>query len=66
MSQEDVLNILKELGGEATTDEIREAVKKKYPTRTLSLYLLNRLRKLEINKEIEFKQGKWIIKKKRK
>lgn len=63
MSQEDVKKILKELKGEATTREIRDYAKKKYPERTLFLYVLNRLQKLERNGEIEFKEGKWKIKK---
>ena len=62
MSQEDVLNIMKEIGGKATTEEIRRIAKKKYPERTLYLYVSNRLKKLEKNKEIEFKEGKWKIK----
>ena len=63
MSQEDVKNILKELKGEATAKEIRDYAKKKYPERTLYLYVSNRLKKLERNGEIEFKDGKWKIKK---
>jgi len=66
MSQEDVLSILKELKGEATTKEIRDLAKKKYRERTLFLYVGNRLKKLERNKQIEYKNGKWIIKKRKK
>lgn len=65
MSQEDVLKILKELKGEATTQKIREQAKKKYSGRTLFLYVTNRLKKLERNKLIEQKNGKWKIKKKK-
>jgi len=51
MSQEDVLNILKELKGEATTREIRELAKKKYRERTLYLYVGDRLKNWrEINR----------------
>ena len=65
MSQEDIKNILKEMKGEATTQEIRSLAKKKFPERTLYLYVLNRLKKLERYKEIEFKNGKWKIVKKK-
>lgn len=64
MSQEDVLNILKELKGEATTKEIRELAKKKYRDRTLYLYVGDRLKKLERNKQIIKNGEKWKIKKK--
>ncbi len=63
MSQQDVKRILDELGGEATYREIREFARKKYPTRTLYLYVLNRLRKLEQNGEIEMWGDKWRVKK---
>jgi len=65
MSQEDVKNILKELKGEATTKEISDYARKKYPDRTLYLYVLNRLRKLERNKEVKFEGAKWKIQKKK-
>lgn len=64
MSQEDVLNILKELKGSATIKEIRELARKKYPERTLYLYVVNRLKKLEGNKLIEKSGEKWKIMKK--
>jgi uncharacterized membrane protein len=63
MSQEEVLRILKELGGEATTKEIRDLAKKKFPTSTLYSYVTNRLRKLEkwgYVKQDKTKD-KWII-----
>lgn len=63
MSQEDVYAILKELGGEATSKEIRERAKKKYPQRTLYMYVPNRLRKLQINKKVEQIGEKWKIRK---
>jgi len=47
MSQEDVLLILKDSGGEATTKQIREDAKKKYPNRTLYMYVSDRLYKLK-------------------
>lgn len=65
MSQEDVLKILKYLKGEATTKEIKEEARKRYRERTLFLYVIDRLKKLEKNKEIEQKEGKWKIKKKK-
>ena len=64
MSQEDVLSILKELKGEATTKEIRELAKKKYRERTLYLYVGDRLKKLERNNRITKEEEKWKIKKK--
>lgn len=64
MSQEDVLGILKELKGEATTKEISELAKKKYRERTLYLYVTNRLKKLERNNKITKEGEKWKIKKK--
>ena len=47
MSQHDIFIILKELGGEATSGEIKELAQKKFPTRTLHQYVANRLNKLE-------------------
>lgn len=61
MSQEDVLNILKELKREATTKEIREIAKSKYRERTLYLYVLNRLKKLEKNNKVKLTNGKWKL-----
>lgn len=63
MSQEDIYNIIKELGGKATIEEIRKRAQKKYPTRTLHLYVLNRLKKLEVNKQVKKEGEKWKIKK---
>jgi predicted transcriptional regulator len=47
LSQEAVYLILKELGGKATTKQIREKAKEKYPNLSLWMYVNNRLRKLE-------------------
>jgi hypothetical protein len=63
MSQEDVFKILKELKGEATAKEIKELAKKKYPTRTLHMYVGDRLRKLERNNKIIKNGEKWKINK---
>jgi Fe2+ or Zn2+ uptake regulation protein len=49
MSQEEVYKILKELGGEATTREIRERAKEQFPDLSLYQYVGDRLRKLEKN-----------------
>lgn len=69
MSQEDVLKIIEELGGETTLVEIRKRVREKYPDRTLYLYVSDRLKKLERNGLIERtdKEGSiiWKIKKKK-
>jgi len=60
MSQSDVLELIYELGGSATTTEIRELAKRKYPGRTLHLYISDRLQKLEKWETIkrEIKDGK--------
>ena len=47
MSQKDIYEILKELGGEASVIEVRKRAKEKYPKRTLHMYVTNRLRKLQ-------------------
>ncbi|MBC7091341.1 MAG: hypothetical protein H5T50_05465 [Nitrososphaeria archaeon] len=62
MSQEEVYKIIKELGGEATTQEIKERAKEKFPNYSLYLYVSNRLKKLEkwgIIKKTE--KGTWKI-----
>jgi hypothetical protein len=61
MSQEDVLKILKELGGKATTAQIRERAKNKYPDRTLFLYITNRLKRLEHFDRIKKEGELWKI-----
>ena len=61
MSQEDVMHILKELKGKATTKEIRDKARRKWPERTLYLYVLNRLKKLETNKLVEKNGETWKI-----
>lgn len=47
MSQREVFKVLKELGGRATTKEIKETIRSKFPDTTLYLYVTNRLKKLE-------------------
>lgn len=49
MSQTEVYTILVEFGGSATSSEIRDAAKNKFPNLTLHTYVTNRLRKLEKN-----------------
>jgi uncharacterized membrane protein len=65
MSQEDVYNLLKDLGGKATTNEIKEAAKKKYPDCSLYTYVWTRLSKLEqygcVKHEKRGKDHIWII-----
>lgn len=61
MSQEDVLEILKELGGSATQKEIKDRAKSKYPDRTLYQYISNRLQKLKKWKIITYNQGIWKV-----
>jgi transcription initiation factor TFIID TATA-box-binding protein len=66
MSQQEVLNLLENLGGEATVDEIRSEAKKRFPDRTLSSYITKRLQAMKrqgIVEEIEIndKSGWRII-----
>jgi hypothetical protein len=53
MSQTDVYEILKELGGEARYKDIKDRAKMKYPNRTLYTYIGDRLRKLERKKIVK-------------
>lgn len=46
MSQEEVYKILKELGGEASTKQIRQRAKEKFPNASLYTYVGDRLNKL--------------------
>ena len=62
MSQEDILCILKELKGKASTEEIRKLAKKRYHSETLYLYVTDRLKKLERNNKIIKEGKKWKIK----
>lgn len=68
MSQEDIIEILRELGGSATTSEIRLRARAKYPERTLYLYVANRLGKLEkwgrVEKHFERDQMRWFLREK--
>jgi len=61
MSQEDVLKILKSLGGEATLKEISAEAKRKYPKRTLYHYVGLRLRRLRKWGTVDNSNGKWRI-----
>jgi hypothetical protein len=61
MSQEDILKILVELGGEATTNQVREVAKKKFPKRTLYTYVLTRLKQLEKHSQIKRIGQVWRI-----
>lgn len=47
MSQNKVYAALRELGGKATTTEIRHKLEEEYPDSTLYKYTTNRLRSLE-------------------
>jgi uncharacterized membrane protein len=53
MSQNKVYGILKEIGGEASTSEVRRRLEEKYPDSTLHEYVTNRLRSLEEKDVIE-------------
>lgn len=67
MSQDDTLKILKELGGQATSLEISNRAKKKYPDRTLYIYISDRLKRLckygIVKKELIAGKIIWKIKK---
>jgi len=49
LSQKEVYDILKELGGEATTKQIKMKAREKFPGLSLYTYVTNRLHKLEKN-----------------
>jgi Fe2+ or Zn2+ uptake regulation protein len=49
LSQKEVYDILKELGGEATTKQIKIRAKEKFPELSLHAYVTDRLRRLERN-----------------
>lgn len=66
MSQEDVLNILRDIDGVGTSKDIKILAKKKFPSRTLHLYVNDRLKKLERSGKIERVGELWKIKKKQK
>lgn len=53
MSQEDVRQLLSELGGEATVSELSELAQKKFPDRTLHTYLSERLQPMEKKSLVE-------------
>ncbi len=61
MSQSDVLNLLVELGGRATSRQIADLARKKFPRRTLHLYIGNRLTKLArwglVRREVQVVKG---------
>lgn len=46
MSQDDVLDVLRALGGRATTSEVRAECRRRWPDRTLDQYAHHRLRRL--------------------
>lgn len=47
MSQKEVYNIIRELGGKASTSEIKKRAREKFPNLSLHLYVNNRLTQLE-------------------
>lgn len=64
MSQEDILEILKELGGVATLKDIIKRAKEKYPNRSLDLVAGRRLRALRGWGQVTYSNGYWYIVKK--
>lgn len=65
MSQDEVMNIIRELGGKATSAEIRKRAKEKFPDATLYQYIADRLHKLEGKKVIARRKKNnedlWVI-----
>jgi uncharacterized membrane protein len=62
MSQKEVYEIIKELGGEATYREIKRRAKEKFPNLTLWQYVTDRLKKLEKKGYvIKIKRGNEIV-----
>jgi|HubBroStandDraft_6_1064221.scaffolds.fasta_scaffold1519775_2 hypothetical protein len=62
MSQMVVYELLRELGGRATSIDVAQLAAEKYPEATLHLYVKNRLRKLEGRGWIRHNQdGTWQI-----
>jgi Fe2+ or Zn2+ uptake regulation protein len=65
LSQKEVYEILKELGGRATTREIKLRAQTKFPGLTLHAYVTNRLNKLKKNGYVKsiYENGKtvWTI-----
>ena len=53
LSQKEVYDILKELGGIASAQQISMRAKEKFPEFTLHLYVVNRLKKLQKNGFVE-------------
>lgn len=65
MSQKIIYDLIEELGGEATTKQIKELALKRYPNLTLHTYVKNRLKKLEnfgyVKKTISDRVEMWKI-----
>jgi len=62
VSQMKIYNILKELGGKASTAEVRILAKKKYPNKALHKYVSSRLATLRRNRIIKRSEdGLWAI-----
>jgi hypothetical protein len=63
MSQEDVRQLLLEAGGQATTSELSELAKSKFPDRTLYRYVSERLPPMEKKGLVEYidADSKWKL-----
>jgi TATA-box binding protein (TBP) (component of TFIID and TFIIIB) len=57
MSQKIVLNIIREIGGRATADEIKHKIAEDYPERTLDSYLARSLNSLQQNHLLKQETG---------
>lgn len=64
MSQAETFGLLKELGGRATSKELKQLAKERYPELTLWIYISKRLRQLRYNGKIDFNEAtnEWYIK----
>ena len=61
MGQEETFKMLKELGGIATTKEVRHLTRRKYPNSSLDTNVLLYLNRLKKWKVVGQKDGKWCI-----
>lgn len=65
MSQDDVLDVLRELGGRATTLEVRAECRRRWPDRTLDQYAHSRLRQLVrwglVRRESRGRLAVWVL-----
>jgi transcription initiation factor TFIID TATA-box-binding protein len=61
MSQEEIRQLLLELGGEGTTPELVDLAEEKYPNRTLHNYVVERLPPMKRKGIVREVNGKWLL-----